>query len=484
MSTTKDANRAPKSTTGVAKGPKEKSRPKIRPNPSDIPYPAYLKVEKPPYKPGVMRVPVDRFFKPEYHELEVERIWKKSWQWVCREEDIPEVGDYIVYDLADLSFLVYRTGRQKYKAYWNSCPHRARKLREFDGKRTTQIRCMFHGFTWDINGRLKEIPCGWDFPDTNKEFANLPEVKTGTWGGFVFINPDDGCESLESFLGELPEHFEHSNHDFAKRWKQAHVIADIPANWKVVQEAFIEAWHVIATHPQLVWGGNRRDGGGTRWDDFGNWMRSAPALPTDEYESPPDWGTRARSEQEAVNSHWDVHLNEAPKVVVQEGRTAGETIANEVRELYRSVIGDKIDEYHDIHLFGGEMVHVWPNFHPWGGFSRLVYRFRPYKNDPNRALMDVILLAPWPEDRPRPAPAPIHYLGPDEPISNAPELGMLARIFLQDIGNMPRVQEGLKSSKQGYVVLSDRNEAPVRHFHDLYNKWMGFENGEDLGGRR
>src|SRR5690606_7743074 len=138
----------------------------------------------------------------------------------------------------------------------------------------------------------------------------------------------------------------------------------------------------------------------------------------------------------------------------------------------------KIDEYHDVELTGGQMVSVFPNFHPWGAFSRLVYRFRPYKSDPNRCIMDILLMAPWPEDKPRPAPAEIHWLKPGEDVSAAPELGQLARIFLQDIGNMPRVQEGLKTSGNGYIIVSSHHEAPMRHLHDLYEKWMGLDEGE------
>ena len=74
----------------------------------------------------------------------------------------------------------------------------------------------------------------------------------------------------------------------------------------------------------------------------------------------------------------------------------------------------------------------------------------------------------------------MHNLGPENLISDAPELGQLARIFLQDIGNMPKVQEGLKASRSGYVILGKHNEAPVRHLHDLYDKWMGFEDGDYL----
>ncbi|MBV9995367.1 MAG: aromatic ring-hydroxylating dioxygenase subunit alpha [Caulobacteraceae bacterium] len=446
----------------------------------ETPYPEHLVRETPPYRPGVMRVPVDRFFKQAYHDLEVERIWKKTWQWACREDEIPNVGDYVVYEIAELSFIVVRTAADEIKAYWNSCLHRGRRLCDFNGKRAEEFRCMFHGWAWNIDGTMKDMTCGWDFAGTRDEVTRLPEARTGTWGGFVFINPDPDCESLEDFLGELPDHYEGAGHDFAKRWAQVHVVADIACNWKVAQEAFLEAWHVNFTHPQMVRTPGDRASTGMRWDDFGNWMRNTPQLPTDKYKNPPGYATAAETEQQVVDQRWGFHLNEDPPIKVPEGEKANEVIKNVIREYHRSVLGDAIDDYHDVHMGGGEMVHIWPNMHPWGGFSRLLYRFRPYKSDPNRSLMDVVLMAPWPEDRPRPPPAPPHVLQPGQSIGDAPELGQLARIFQQDLANMPFVQIGLKTSRQGYVILSDHNEAPVRHWHDLYNKAMGFENGDYL----
>lgn len=443
-------------------------------------YPVHLQREKPPYRPGVKRVYVDRYFKQAYHDLEVERIWKKSWQWACREDDIRNVGDYIVYEIAQLSFIVVRTAENGIKAYWNSCLHRGRRLCDFNGKRATELRCMFHGWAWNIDGSLKDMTCGWDFPGTRDEVARLPEALTGTWGGFVFINPDPNAESLDNFLGELPDHYEGAGHDFAKRWAQIHVLADIACNWKVAQEAFLEAWHVLHTHPQIVSAPADRGSAGVRWDDFGNWMRSAPAFPTDSHKTKPGYATRAEVEQQVADGRWGFHLNEEPRVQIKEGEKASDVIREAIREYHRKVLGDAVDDYHDVHMSSGEMVSVWPNLHPWGGFSRLVYRFRPYKNDPERSLMDVILLAPWPDGRDRPAPAEPHVLGPGDSIIDAPELGELARVFLQDLANMSAVQNGVKSSCQGYVILSDHNEAPVRHFHDLYDKAMGFEDGDYL----
>ncbi|MGK2910589.1 MAG: aromatic ring-hydroxylating oxygenase subunit alpha [Sphingobium sp.] len=439
-----------------------------------VPYPEHLTVER-PYRPGIKRVKVDRWFKQEYHDREVERIWKKTWQMVCREE-IAEVGDYVIYDIATLSFIVMRTAPDTIQAYWNSCPHRARKIREYEGRGVSELRCMFHGWSWNLDGSVKAIPCQWDFPGVDQE-ATLVQAKAGTWGGWVFINPDTEAEPLADYLGELPNHFEGANHDMRERWKQVHVATIIDANWKVVQEAFIEAWHVTTTHPQLVFGGER-GGSNTRWDDFGNWMRSAPALPTDAQEGKPNWMLMTDDDQAAVDSYYDRHLDEEPAIVAHAGQSCNQVIIDNAREFYRKIIGDKVDEYHDVEFTGGGMVSVFPNFHPWSEFSRIIYRFRPYQNDPNRAIMDVMLLAPWPEDRPRPAPAKVHWLQAGEDTTASPELGQLARIFLQDVANMPRVQEGLKTSGRGYVILAEHNEAPMRKLHDMYEHWMGLEEGE------
>jgi len=459
-----------------AKG--DKAAPKAR----DVPFPKLMALEQPPYKPGVMRVAVDRFFKQEYHDLEVERIWKKTWQWACREEDLQEIGDHIVYEIAELSFIIVRTTDNEIKAFWNSCPHRGRKLCDFEGKRALEFRCMYHGWAWDISGKMIDMTCGWDFPGTRDEVAHLREAKVGVWGGFVFINPDPDCEPLADFLGTLPDYFKDSGFDLSKRWAQVRVCADLPVNWKVAAEAFLEAWHVSYTHPQMVKSPAHMHVAGNRWDVFGNWMRMAPSLPTDKFKPAGGFGMVAETEQQVIDMQYDFNQAEERPIKVGPGETAADIIAREIREVNRSVLGDAIDAYHDVHMQGGEMLNLWPNMHPWGGFSRIVYRFRPYRSDPNRCFMDVLLLGPWPEDRPRPPPAPIHYLGPDQSIMDAPEIGVLARVFSQDLANLPHVQSGLKTSPTGYVILSSLNDSPVRRFHDLYDKAMGFEDGDYLAG--
>src|SRR5260221_12670152 len=86
--------------------------------------PEYLR-ERFPYEAQSRQIPVTRYTTREYHLLEREHLWRKVWQMACREENLPEVGSYVVYDIAGDSYLVVRT-RNGIRAYVNACRHRGR----------------------------------------------------------------------------------------------------------------------------------------------------------------------------------------------------------------------------------------------------------------------------------------------------------------------------------------------------------------------
>ena len=189
------------------------------------------------------------YFDPEIHRLEIERVWGRVWQMACRLEQIPSVGDSIVYEIGDASLIVVRTTDEEIHAYHNSCLHRGTQLRTKPGH-VRQFRCPFHGMTWNIDGSLREMPCAWDFPDVDAGSFRLPEAKVGTWGGFVFVNLDPAAAPLEDYLAELPSHFD--AWPLEDRYITAHAVRTLPCNWKVALEAFIEAYHTVAVHPQLL----------------------------------------------------------------------------------------------------------------------------------------------------------------------------------------------------------------------------------------
>ena len=474
---------------------------------------------------GVTIVPVAQFTTRAFHDLEVEKVWKRVWQMACHEDDIPEVGDSLPYDIAGLSFLVVRTAPDEIKAYYNACLHRGRKLKEAPGKKATELRCAFHGWCWHLDGRLKEIPCEWDFAYLDKTKQNLPEARVGRWGRFVFINPDPSCQSFEDFVGDLSSHF--SVLPYEKRYKEAHVAKIVRANWKTTMQAFMEAYHVITTHPQIITG--HTQDANTKYDVFGNYSRAITVAGMEEY-GLPDWGPappapstrdarsgivytlRGDGNLDAVapdgrsgvftpNADWvsgelgevSPHMCDLlggrqlpprgpePRAAARVATVAPfdsndlvarhRALAAMQRESLRGVIGDLADRVADIE-FASVYFTLFPNFHPWGSFNRIVYRFRPNGNNPDESIMECMFLAPIPGDGVYPKGIPIHWLGPDDDWVEAPELGMLAKVFNQDSRNLPFVQQGLHATKMEKLQLASYGETKLRHFHKLLDEWI------------
>ncbi len=197
------------------------------------------------YIPDIRKISLDRYFDPAFAALEKEHLWKKVWQFACREEDIPNVGDRVPYTVGDLSYVIVRSAPEEFKAFYNSCLHRGTRLCNAPGSGKS-LRCPFHAWQWDLDGSLRSIPSRWDFPHVKAEDYQLPEVKLGTWGGFIFINPDPDAGPLEETLGMLPEYFKDCPAE--DRFTAFHVRKKVRANWKTTMEAFLESYHVVETH--------------------------------------------------------------------------------------------------------------------------------------------------------------------------------------------------------------------------------------------
>ena len=147
----------------------------------------------------------------------------------CHESDIANVGDTYVYDIAELSFIVVRVSKTNQSV--SQCLSSRRTLCDSHRRELKVFRCPFHGWSWNLDGSLKEIPGHWDFPSVKAEEYGLPEIRVGHWGGFVFINPDSECEPLENFLGDIDRHFGIPLNDVSK----LHLIKVLPCNWKVAR---------------------------------------------------------------------------------------------------------------------------------------------------------------------------------------------------------------------------------------------------------
>jgi nitrite reductase/ring-hydroxylating ferredoxin subunit len=189
----------------------------------------------------------ERYLSPEFHRQEVEGLWSRVWQMACREQDILNPGDFYEYRILDQSVLVVRQEDGSVKALHNACRHRGRPLGHGCGS-ASEFRCPYHAWTYNIDGSIKSIPspeefaCGEDY--------GLAECAADRWGGFVFINLDPSPAPLLDYLspaaaGLAPYHFE-------SMVTSRQITNKFPCNWKSAIDPFIEAYHTVGSHPQLL----------------------------------------------------------------------------------------------------------------------------------------------------------------------------------------------------------------------------------------
>jgi phenylpropionate dioxygenase-like ring-hydroxylating dioxygenase large terminal subunit len=379
------------------------------------PVPDSLRDNTLPYL-GSENIKADRYLSREFHDLEVEHVWQHTWQAVCRETEVPNAGDTHVYDITRFSIIVARLENGELAAHRNVCLHRGRQLVDENCNKKV-FTCPYHAFTWKLDGEFKGAPCQWDFDHIEPEKFSLPKVQVDTWGGWIFVNMDLEAPSLAEYLGVLPSHFERWKPE--QRYKMVHVQKVIPCNWKIGWEAFIESYHAIATHPQILPYTADAESQYDVWPPHISRTITAMAVPSSHK---PD--TQPQDVADAIFGT-SALVAGSDDVTIPEGMTAREFVAQKNREEFGPLHDRPLDTVAtNAEMMDSILYSIFPNLAPWAGFHpHITYRFRPNGDDHESALMEIMLLAPYPQGEERPADSPPRLMGEDELFSETPELG-------------------------------------------------------------
>jgi phenylpropionate dioxygenase-like ring-hydroxylating dioxygenase large terminal subunit len=209
--------------------------------------------EKMPYVDyGTDLVDKRRYIDPKEAQLEWDKMWTKVWTLAGMAADIPNPGDWFKYDLGVESFVVVRGDDGAIRAFYNVCPHRGNQIVRTDfGTVHDCFRCAFHSWQFLKDGTLKSIKEPETFrPEALKKATGLTPVRCDVWAGFVFITMDDNAPPLLDFLGILPEHLK--NFHMEKMRVVEDIVYPYDANWKTLQDAFLEFYHGDTVHPELA----------------------------------------------------------------------------------------------------------------------------------------------------------------------------------------------------------------------------------------
>jgi len=414
-------------------------------------------------------VSVDRYIDPAFAAREFDTLWTRTWQFACREEHIPEVGDYYVYDIGRHSFIVTRVADNDIRAYYNACLHRGTMLRApgTDGC-TTEFKCPFHGWSWHLDGTLKEAVCSWDFPHVQAEKFSLPQARVECLAGFVFINMDPAAPGLEEYLG--PEFMAHIRKwNLENRYTYCHVSKSLPANWKLSMEAFMEAYHVLETHPQVAVSNADAN---SQYDVYGEHVnRFISSLGVI---SPHLRGQY--TEQDILDQFTlgDSSVAGGADRKLAEGETARQRMADMIREAFETQAGASLKGVSDSELLDCFSYTLFPNTFLFPGISLpMVYRFRPDPENHRRTIYEVFFLRPVPGDGSRPDPAETVYLRDEQSFTEAEGMDPgFGAILDQDTENLILQQAGLEATAKPGITLGNYQEIRIRHFEAAVDRYV------------
>lgn len=418
------------------------------------------------------RITPENYISREFLQEENKHLWPRVWQVACREEDIPNVGDYIVYDVADETIVVVRRPGGQFKAFFNVCPHRGRQIMEGSGH-AVNFRCGYHNWTFDLDGKNVAVQDKHDWGDfLDKECLDLVSVRTGSWGGFVFVNMEPHGESLEEFLNPIQEYldpFEFQNMRY--RWA---LELHLDCNWKTALEAFMEGYHVAATHTQLLpsqgedYTTSYAHG---RHSHFGYWTAQVPLgqpSPRLKREAPADPRPGVveffRQMEETFAAIFTDRDYEAAKRILDECPPDADplTVFGMAVEYGRQAAEAEGCGYPP-NLTGEAMFkagtdwHVFPNCVTLPYFDGAVwYRARPDGDDPSKCVFNIYSLKRYAEGKEPGAKVEVH---------KDIEGKTFGLIVDQDVQNMKLVQKGMRSRGFRYALPNPVQEVEISNFH-------------------
>ncbi len=195
-------------------------------------------------------MPAARYTSPSWAQLETQRLWPRVWQIAGTVDHVAEPGDWFEYRVGWFSVIVLRTDDGSLRAFQNVCRHRGNVLACGEGRGRTELRCGYHRWCWDLDGRLREVPSRRGFGALRNEEFPLFEVQVDVWDPLVFVNLAPRAEPLAAFLEGVPDDAPWLGlADFRCTYD---VAMEMPCNWKTLIDGFSETYHVQGLHREML----------------------------------------------------------------------------------------------------------------------------------------------------------------------------------------------------------------------------------------
>ena len=191
----------------------------------------------------------ERYFSRDFARREWEAVWTKSWLVICREEDIPEAGDFLVEEVGSESILIVRQEDGGVKAFYNVCQHRGNRLVSVPDGSMPAFTCAYHSWKWSLDGMCVNAQDPEDFAGGSpcgRKWLN--ELLCERFASFVWVNMDLNALPLQHQLAELYPMLQ--VYPFETMQRTQAISVRMPCNWKIIQDNFRETYHIPSVHPE------------------------------------------------------------------------------------------------------------------------------------------------------------------------------------------------------------------------------------------
>ena len=188
----------------------------------------------------------------ELTELEIDQIFLRNWIFAGHVSEIPRRGDYQCVNVGTERAVIVRDEQGGVRAFRNMCRHRASRVVADDkGHCGKSFICPFHGWSYNLDGSLKNIPKADTFPEIDKQEFGLKKLDCEIWHGLIFVRFCSEGPSLADQFAPAEEEVSLYRIEEMQPFTTTYQY-DFDLDWKAVLDVDNEGYHVPIGHPGLM----------------------------------------------------------------------------------------------------------------------------------------------------------------------------------------------------------------------------------------